>query len=94
MAAVSGDRRRGGLGHVETASGDELGACGGKVVPAAEIGEGDAKAVGDGDQSVAAARCVEDHAGGSSGWLRLGNDQGVQALEGCTRVELIGRVKF
>jgi hypothetical protein len=94
MTAASGDGRSGWLGDVEAASGDELGAGAGKMVPAAEIGEGDAKAVRDGDQSVAAASCVEDHSRGSGGGWRLRNDQGIQALEGLARVELIGRGKF
>lgn len=59
--AAGADQRR--LGDVEASACNDLDAGAGKFVPAAELGEGDAKAVRDGDQCVAAAGGVVDGVG-------------------------------
>lgn len=89
MAAAGRDGRGGGLGDVDAAAGDDLDVGTVEMIPAAKVGEGDAEAVGDGYQSVAAASGVEDHAGGGGGRGRLGNDQGIEALKGTAGVELV-----
>ena len=89
MAAVRWDRWGGGLGHVEAAGGDNFDVGAGEMVPTAEVGEGDAETVGDGDQRVAAPGGVEDHARGGGGWGRLGDDQCIEALERTTGVKLV-----
>ena len=66
---------------MEAASGDNLNAFAGEMVPASELGQGDAESVGDCDQSVAAAGGVEDHPSGRSCGRCLGDDYGVEALE-------------
>ena len=79
---------------MEAAAGDDFDIGASEMVPAAQLSEGDAKSVGDGYESVAAAGSVEDHAGGGSGRGGLGNDQSVEALEGAAGVKLVGLGEF
>ena len=58
--AGGGGAHYGGFGNVEAATCVDANAGGGELVPAAKLREGDAEAIGDGDEGVAATRCVVD----------------------------------
>jgi len=90
VAAAAAGANQCGFGHVEAPAGLNLDARGGELVPAAKLGERDAKTVGDGDQGVAAAGGVVEGVCRGAGSLRYGHNQGLDAIELCDRVELVG----
>ena len=88
MSAASGRWRR--LGYTEAAAGLDLDA-GGDAVPAPQLAERDAEAVGDGDQRIAAADGVEPGADDALGRRRDGHGEGLEAGDAVSRVEMVGR---
>ena len=88
VAAAGADH--GGFGDMEAAACRDLDAGGGKFVPAAELGEGDAEAVGDGDQGVAAAGGVVDGVRRGGGSRGDGHDERLDAVELGGLIQLIG----
>ena len=86
VAAAGADQ--GGFGNVKAAAGVDLDAGGRKFVPAAELGEGDAESVGDGDQGVAAAGGVVD------GVCRWGRGRSDGYDESLNSIELAGLVQL
>ena len=79
VAAAGADQ--GGLGNVEATARRDLDAGSGKLVPAAELGQGDTEAVCDGDQGVAAAGGVVDGVRRWRSGRSDGHDERFDAIE-------------
>ena len=94
MATARRDERGGWLGYMDATAGDDFDTGASEMVPATELGERDAESIGDGDQSVAATSGIEDHSGGGCSWRRLGNDKGLEALDGLAGADLVGGGEF
>ena len=73
---------------MEAAAGLDLDAS--QLVPTPQLIEGDTKAICNGDQRIAPAHGVEPQVRRGRGGRRNRNDQGGDALQAVTRVELIG----
>ena len=61
------------LGDVETAASIDANAGGGELVPAAELGEGDAETISNGDEGIASTSGVVDGVRCRSGSFRNGD---------------------
>ena len=64
--------------------------CSSHVIPEAQLGQGDAESIGDGDQRIAPARGVENHVGRWRGDGGDGNDESFEALQAVAGVQLVG----
>ena len=84
-----GCAHRGGLGHMQAAARLDPDA-GGDSVPAAQLAQRDAEAVGDGDQRIAPAHGVEPGARKRLGDRRHRNHQRLDARDAVGWTELIG----
>lgn len=80
-ATVHAGAGEGGFGNVKAMPGGDPDAGGGELVPAAELGEGDAEAVGDGNQGVSAAGGVVNGVCGWGSGRSHGHNEGFDALK-------------